>query len=320
MEAVNIDNLAKLITFSSYANANSDTNIDIVNPIPVSNATSIIDIHEAVSGFSAICSLVAIKLNDTTPSGFPITKPHIIPIIKFEASATLLLKLIAIEVLANANKGNIIKLQSFVSLCSSISDMDSPFLSLLDGITTASNTPLIVACIPLLYVKYHKNNPPKRYGPIFLIFNILFNPNKTNKIIDDIISAFKFIFAEYKNTMAKIEIKSSTTANDSRNIFRFEFSLDLNIIKIPIAKAISVDMATPTPGKYSVFLFITIKIIAGTITPPKEAITGKDAFLKLDNDPSNTSFFISNPTYKKNIAIIKSFMIICKLKLPIRFV
>ena len=52
MEAVNIDNLAKLITFSSYANANSDTNIDIVNPIPVSNATSIIDIHEAVSGFS----------------------------------------------------------------------------------------------------------------------------------------------------------------------------------------------------------------------------------------------------------------------------
>ena len=120
--------------------------------------------------------------------------------------------------------------------------------------------------------------------------------------------------------MAKIEIKSSTTANDSRNIFRFEFSLDLNIIKIPIAKAISVDMATPTPGKYSVFLFITIKIIAGTITPPKEAITGKDAFLKLDNDPSNISFFISNPTYKKNIAIIKSFMIICKLKLPIRFV
>lgn len=61
MEAVNIDNLAKLITFSSYANANSDTNIDIVNPIPVSNATSIIDIHEAVSGFSAICSLVAIN-------------------------------------------------------------------------------------------------------------------------------------------------------------------------------------------------------------------------------------------------------------------
>ena len=56
------------------------------------------------------------------------------------------------------------------------------------------------------------------------------------------------------------------------------------------------------------------------LTRTKEAITGKDAFLKLDNDPSNISFFISNPTYKKNIAIIKSFMIICKLKLPIRFV
>ena len=65
------------------------------------------------------------------------------------------------------------------------------------------------------------------------------------------------------------------------------------------------------------FLLIIIKIIAGTITPPKDAITGKDAFLKLDKDPSKISFFISNPTYKKNIAIRKSFTIACKLNLPI---
>ena len=52
-------------------------------------------------------SLVAIKLKDTTPRGFPITKPHIIPITKFDASATSTFKFNAIDVLAKANKGYI---------------------------------------------------------------------------------------------------------------------------------------------------------------------------------------------------------------------
>lgn len=147
--------------------------------------------------------------------------------------------------------------------------------------------------------------------------NTLFITASNNSISIEINKACTFIFAEYKNTMAKIEIRSSTTAKDNKKIFKFEFILSLNIINIPMAKAISVDMATPTPGRYLVFLFIIINMIAGTITPPSEAITGKDAFLKLDKEPSNISFLISKPTYKKKIAIKKSFTISCKLKLPI---
>ena len=124
IEAVNMDILARLITLSSYENANSETNIDIVNPIPVSRATSAMDIQDAFSGFSAICSLVAIKLKDTTPRGFPITKPHIIPITKFDASATSTFKFNAIDVLAKANKGNITKLLNLDNLCSNLSALD----------------------------------------------------------------------------------------------------------------------------------------------------------------------------------------------------
>ena len=46
-----------------------------IDPIPVSIATSVIDLHETFLGFSAIWSFIAIKLNNTTPKGFPITSP-----------------------------------------------------------------------------------------------------------------------------------------------------------------------------------------------------------------------------------------------------
>ena len=51
--APKIDILAKLITFSLFENANSEVKIAIVNPIPVSIATSVIDLHETFFGFSA---------------------------------------------------------------------------------------------------------------------------------------------------------------------------------------------------------------------------------------------------------------------------
>lgn len=74
-----------------------------------------------------------------------------------------------------------------------------------------------------------------------------------------------------------------------------------------MAKAISVDIGMHTPLIYCVFLLNTKKIIAGTMTPPKDAITGKDAFFKEDKEPYITSSFISSPANKKNIAIRKSF-------------
>ena len=77
--------------------------------------------------------------------------------------------------------------------------------------------------------------------------NTLFITASNNSISIEINKACTFIFAEYKNTMAKIEIRSSTTAKDNKKIFKFEFILSLNIINIPMAKAISVDMATSKP-------------------------------------------------------------------------
>ena len=48
-------------------------------------------------------------------------------------------------------------------------------------------------------------------------------------------------------------------------------------------KAISVDMGIQIPFIYSVFKLKYVKIIAGIITPPIDAIIGKEAFLKMTN-------------------------------------
>ncbi|GAA0100941.1 hypothetical protein UT300012_16560 [Paraclostridium bifermentans] len=126
----------------------------------------------------------------------------------------------------------------------------------------------------------------------------------------------KFILEEYKNPITNIEIKSSTTAKESKNIFKAGFNLFFSIIKIPTAKAISVEIGIPTPASNWVPLLNTINIIAGTITPPNAENIGKEAFLKLDKFPYSNSCFISSPTNKKNIAIKKSFTNICILKWP----
>ncbi len=50
-------------------------------------------------------------------------------------------------------------------------------------------------------------------------------------------------------------------------------------------KAISVDMGIQIPFIYSVFKLKYVKIIAGIITPPIDAIIGKEAFFKDDKLP-----------------------------------
>ena len=84
-----------------------------------------------------------------------------------------------------------------------------------------------------------------------------------------------------------------------------------NKINIPTANAISVDIGMQNPLKNWLFLFINININAGTITPPIDAKTGKEAFFNDDRLPYNISDFISKPATKKNIDIKNSFINIC---------
>ena len=91
-----------------------------------------------------------------------------------------------------------------------------------------------------------------------------------------------------------IDIKSSTTAKDNKNTLRAGLNLLENKINIPTANAISVDIGMQNPLKNWLFLFINININAGTITPPIDAKTGKEAFFNDDRLPYNISDFISH--------------------------
>lgn len=108
-----------------------------------------------------------------------------------------------------------------------------------------------------------------------------------------------------------IDIRSSTTAKDNKNTLRAGLNLLENKINIPTANAISVDIGMQNPLKNGLFLFINININAGTITPPIDAKTGKEAFFNDDRLPYNISDFISKPATKKNIDIKNSFINIC---------
>lgn len=131
------------------------------------------------------------------------------------------------------------------------------------------------------------------------------------KIINEIIKYIKFISKEYTIAIKAIDIKSSTTAKDNKNTLSAGLNLLENKINIPTANAISVDIGIQNPLKKGLFLFINININAGTITPPIDAKTGKEAFLNDDRFPYNISDFISNPATKKNTDIRNSFINIC---------
>ena len=116
---------------------------------------------------------------------------------------------------------------------------------------------------------------------------------------------------EYTITIKAIDIKSSTTAKDNKNTLSAGLNLLENKINIPTANAISVDIGMQNPLKNGLFLFININIKAGTITPPIDAKTGNEAFLKEDRLPCNISDFISKPATKKKIDIKNSLINIC---------
>lgn len=134
---------------------------------------------------------------------------------------------------------------------------------------------------------------------------------KVIKIANEIIKYVKFISKEYKMAIKAIDIKSSTTAKDNKNTLSAGLNLLENKINIPTANAISVDIGIQNPLKNGLFLFMNININAGTITPPMDAKTGKEAFLKDDRLPCNISAFISKPATRKNIDIKNSFINIC---------
>jgi hypothetical protein len=80
MQADNkIDILAILIRFILCINAISDTNIDIVNPIPAISETINTAIQLMLIGFSVIFNLQPMKLKNIIPKGLPIQSPKTIP-------------------------------------------------------------------------------------------------------------------------------------------------------------------------------------------------------------------------------------------------
>jgi hypothetical protein len=80
MQADNkIDILAILTIFILCINAISDTNIDIVNPIPAISETINTAIQLILDGFSVIFNLQPMKLKNIIPKGLPIQSPKTIP-------------------------------------------------------------------------------------------------------------------------------------------------------------------------------------------------------------------------------------------------
>lgn len=89
----------------------SEINIDIVNPIPAINEAKNISINVKSFGFSVIKQIQPSMLNKVIPTGFPMQSPSIIPFDRVVAlEKSIVEKLRLIPVLANANKGIIIRL------------------------------------------------------------------------------------------------------------------------------------------------------------------------------------------------------------------
>lgn len=61
-------------------NERVSTKMDIVNPIPPRQATAMSILHVAREGISPMRSLMAMKLANEIPSGFPMRSPRKIPI------------------------------------------------------------------------------------------------------------------------------------------------------------------------------------------------------------------------------------------------
>ena len=97
-------------------------------------------------------------------------------------------------------------------------------------------------------------------------------------------------------------------ASAVRNTLSETGTLSPRMDMIPTAKAMSVAVGIPQPDAASVPLFTRENRSAGTTTPPKAAITGRMAFLKVESSPHTTSRLISRPTVKKKITMRMSLM------------
>ena len=139
----NIDILAILTKVKLCINAISDTNIDIVNPIPAIRDTKNTAVQLIFDGFSVIFKEHPIKLKSIIPRGFPIHRPSTIPYTNEFADDISILYINEMPVFAKANSGIIIKLFIGTKIRCNFSRVLVPEL-LSDGIAIASKTPLMV--------------------------------------------------------------------------------------------------------------------------------------------------------------------------------
>ncbi len=104
VDAVKIASLDGSVNPGS-ANANNETNIDMVNPMPPSNPMPIICRMSIPDGNLLSLVFTDSQTNAIIPSGFPINKPAIIPKLLVNRSASNILPSKTIAVFANAKSG-----------------------------------------------------------------------------------------------------------------------------------------------------------------------------------------------------------------------
>ena len=103
-------------------------------------------------------------------------------------------------------------------------------------------------------------------------------------------------------------IRSSAMARAVRKTFSDTGTLSPRMERMPTAKAMSVAVGIPQPEEAAVPWLTAVNMRAGAMTPPKAAMTGIKAFLRLESSPFFISRRISSPTVKKNRVIRMSLM------------
>ena len=130
----------------------------MVNPIPARKPVQIKCDHLNSSGSEHNPRVTPSKANKMIPRGLPINNPVIMPRLFVEIRSLKAFEGIKMAVLANANNGNIMKATGLWSKCCIVKDGDFSD-SFLKGMAKATNTPVIVGCIPVLSRRIHKIIP-----------------------------------------------------------------------------------------------------------------------------------------------------------------
>ncbi|OLT17544.1 hypothetical protein BJF80_16695 [Serinicoccus sp. CUA-874] len=106
----------------------------------------------------------------------------------------------------------------------------------------------------------------------------------------------------YTTAMTLRAITSSITTRVSRNV-RARAETPRDSESTPSANAVSVPTTMPQPRTESLPAFRATKIRAGTIIPPRAAITGAATRRRSRRSPTSNSRRISSPATKKKMAI-----------------